>query len=204
MLIPLQLGSEFKLDLSSKLYAVFKCSCGDSFIEWVDNVKFGGIASCQSYSGKTDKNSDEWLYRTHPLYNTWRGMRERCYNKHHISYNYYGGKGISVCKRWQKFSIFLSDMGDRPEGTTLDRIDGGKDYCRENCKWSTKREQMRNTKSNHSITIDGVTRTIAEWSEQENAVIKSIIYQRLVRGWSEEKAIFQPVKVYRPRKPKPG
>ena len=79
-----------------------------------------------------------------PTYNTWRAMRERCTNPNHIKYSNYGGRGIVICKSWKKFVSFLRDMGERPEGMTLDRIDGNKGYNPKNCKWSTLSEQNKN------------------------------------------------------------
>lgn len=84
--------------------------------------------------------------KTNPLYSTWKGMRSRCNNPNHSRYKDYGERGISVCKEWDDFYIFYSDMGDRPEGKTLDRIDNNGAYCKENCKWSTITEQNRSSR----------------------------------------------------------
>jgi len=79
-----------------------------------------------------------------PTYFSWMNMIQRCTNPKAPGYPYYGGHGIAVCKRWREFAAFLADMGERPEGTTLDRIDGGKDYEPGNCRWATKDVQMSN------------------------------------------------------------
>jgi len=79
------------------------------------------------------------------LYNSWQNMKSRCNNPNNPKYSYYGGRGISVCKEWMKsFKAFKEDMGERPEGMTLDRIDNDKNYEPSNCKWSTWSEQMKN------------------------------------------------------------
>jgi hypothetical protein len=79
-----------------------------------------------------------------PTYNSWRGMKGRCNNEKNISFPKYGGAGIRVCEEWKDFRIFLKDMGKRPDGCSLDRIDNSKGYSKDNCKWSTKLEQEYN------------------------------------------------------------
>ena len=80
-----------------------------------------------------------------PLYSTWSAMKYRCYNKNNGSYPNYGGRGITVCDRWLKsYDAFAEDMGERPLGGTLDRIDNDKGYSPDNCKWSTRDEQIAN------------------------------------------------------------
>ena len=82
--------------------------------------------------------------RQHPLYETWRSMRKRCNYPGHSSYSNYGGRGISVCERWDDFTLFVEDMGERPDGCTLDREDNDRDYSPENCRWSSSEEQKAN------------------------------------------------------------
>lgn len=79
-----------------------------------------------------------------PTYETWRGMKMRCDMPNNVAYHRYGGRGIKICDRWRDYSNFLADMGERPEGMTLDRINADGDYCPENCRWADKEEQGRN------------------------------------------------------------
>lgn len=81
----------------------------------------------------------------HPLYRTWQGMRERCRDPGNVSYKYYGGRGITVCERWESFENFLADMGEKPSpDLTLDRIDNDGNYEPGNCRWATPEQQTKN------------------------------------------------------------
>jgi hypothetical protein len=85
---------------------------------------------------------------SHPLYQTWSTMKQRCQNPKQAKYYLYGGRGISVCPLWiDSFETFLKDVGERPEGCTLDRKDSNGNYCKDNCKWSTHSEQNRNRRT---------------------------------------------------------
>ncbi len=89
-------------------------------------------------------------------YETWGAMLDRCYNKNHVHYDRYGGRGITVCKRWLKFENFFEDMGSRPTGLTLDRwpnMDGN--YEKSNCRWANKKEQSDNRSSTRFVTLRG-------------------------------------------------
>ena len=88
----------------------------------------------------------------HPLYRTWQGMRTRCNNPNADNYPRYGGKGITVCDRWSDFNLFVEDMGERPEGYTLDRIISTGNYEPSNCRWATYAQQAEN-RSPYVITL---------------------------------------------------
>lgn len=90
---------------------------------------------------KHGHNTKEGRTRT---YNSWRAARQRCNNENHEMYQFYGERGIKFDKRWDDFKVFLSDMGERPAGKTLDRINVNGNYCKENCRWATKLQQIRN------------------------------------------------------------
>ena len=130
-----------------------------------------------------------------PEYQAWQHMKDRCFNPNHKQYLDWGGRGITVCDRWLNFENFLADMGYRPTAKhSLDRIDNDGDYCPENCKWSTKKEQQNNQRNNKPlITIGSKTYTIAQWGI-EMGYGEMVIQGRLKMGWSEYRAVMTPVK----------
>lgn len=99
-----------------------------------------------------------------PTYSSWLAMKARCNNPKTVGYHRYGHIGIKVCNRWEKsFAAFLSDMGERPQDTTLERKNRKRGYSPSNCIWATIEVQANNRASNHLITIDRETKTIAQW-----------------------------------------
>lgn len=100
------------------------------------------------------------------IYRIWKAMRHRCTYETIPNYSSYGGKGIKVCARWSSVTAFVEDMGPTYfPGATIDRIDNDKDYCPENCRWSTMKEQQRHRSNNNRITFDGETKCLTEWAE---------------------------------------
>lgn len=121
-------------------------------------------------------------------YNSWAKMIQRCTNSNSDHYHLYGGRGITVCERWLVFENFLKDMGERPEGTSLDRKNTEGIYKPDNCKWSTKREQQQNLRFNHNLTFNEETKCIQEWARCTHLPPSTITY-RLKIGWSIEKTL---------------
>jgi hypothetical protein len=125
----------------------------------------------------------------HPLYGIWQSMKTRCFNPNRNDYHRYGGRGITVCESWRtNFKQFVADMGPRPEGHTLDRIDNNGHYCPENCQWSTYHFQNRNRRDTRFLTFQGKTQCIVDWSKDLN-IKDSTIRDRLRRGWPVERAL---------------
>ncbi len=92
-------------------------------------------------------------------------MRQRCYNPKNPAYPKYGGRGIVLCERWQKYDNFIEDMGAKPNGLTIERIDNNKGYSPENCKWVTMKEQNNNKRNSVKVYFDGRLKTVSQWGE---------------------------------------
>jgi hypothetical protein len=123
-----------------------------------------------------------------PEYTTWRGMRERCDRPTHNLYHRYGGRGIRVCERWQSFENFVADMGPKPEGTSIDRIDNNGNYEPGNCRWATREEQARNNTRSRHLTFNGETLCLSDWAARIG-VSRATLEGRLERGWPLEDAL---------------
>jgi len=134
-----------------------------------------------------------------PEHRSWTQMRSRCSNPKNPVFYHYGGRGISVCERWDVFENFIEDMGPRPEGTSLDRIDGTKGYFPENCRWATRKVQNDNRINSRFITIDGVTKTCADWS-RHLGLHRSTVAGRIRQGWDPILAATSPEQIRGVRK----
>lgn len=121
-------------------------------------------------------------------YKVWLKMRKRCQNPTAPHYDRYGGRGITVCERWQTFENFFADMGERPEGLTIERIDNNGNYELGNCKWATHQEQCNNRESNVLITAHGKTLNVAQWAVIIGKHV-STVHRRLRQGLTGEQAV---------------
>lgn len=123
-----------------------------------------------------------------PTYVAWHSMHRRCSDEKHVSFHNYGGRGITVCAEWKDFEAFLRDMGERPKGMTLDRIDSNGNYCKGNCRWVSMKENSNNRRNNRMVTLHGKTHTVAQWAAL-TGIKESTIRARLHRGASDEDAL---------------
>jgi len=130
--------------------------------------------------------------RDNPAYQTWRSMLQRCRNVNTPKNRHYVGRGISVCDRWKNdFYAFSADMGPKPEGASIERINNDGNYEPGNCKWATTKEQTRNYRRNVKITYQGRTQCVTDWAA-ELGLNSQRIFERLARGWPVEAALTIP------------
>jgi hypothetical protein len=140
--------------------------------------------------------------RLSPTYATWQNMRRRCLNPEDKSYESYGLRGITVCERWESFSNFLEDLGDKPSGLTLERRNNELGYSPENCYYASHAQQSRNRRSNVLIEFQGHTRCLTDWA-QLCGIKRLTLNARLAAGWPIEKALTAPVQIRRPNPTSP-
>lgn len=121
------------------------------------------------------------------IYKAWSGMRQRCENPNHPMFHLYGGVGISVCSRWESFDNFISDMGERPPGHSIDRIDGKKGYSVDNCRWALPSAQARNISTNRLVIVAGRVMCLKDACSLMGVSYDRVIY-RTRRGLSPQAA----------------
>jgi len=121
-------------------------------------------------------------------------MRQRCLNKNSSGWEYYGGRSIKICARWLKsYRAFLKDMGHRPAGFSLGRIDNEKGYYPKNCRWETQEQQVNNTRASRFIEYEGKRLTLSQWAKG-SGISTLTLWKRLDRGWLMRDAISKPTR----------
>jgi hypothetical protein len=128
---------------------------------------------------------------------SWQAMMARCYNQNSQFYQIYGGRGIKVCERWHTIEYFLEDMGPRPAGTTIDRLDNDGNYEPSNCQWANHKEQARKRSHIPLLEVYGAQKCAAEW-EEISGTKSGTIRARLRRGWTAKEAVFGRSDDYKP------
>ena len=172
-----------------------KCDCGEYVTVEKPALISGKTQSCGClHSEQSAINGKAGLIhgmsRT-PTYRAWNSLIQRCTNAANASYKDYGGRGIKVCDRWlESFENFYADMGERPEGMTLDRIDNDKGYEPDNCRWATAEQQANNRRNNRRFECDGSLLTVAQIAKQSSVNEDKLRY-RLYEGMSVEQSINQ-------------
>lgn len=170
------------------------CDCGTETTVSGTNLKTGAVKSCGCL--RHMKHDTHHLSNTR-LYRIWNAMKNRCYLKSHHAYSRYGARGITVCAEWKDdFEAFYdwAISNGYSEGLTIDRIDNNGSYSPENCKWSTREEQVNNRRSCVLITYNGETKNLMQWCKLLNLPYK-LIHQRMhLKNISFEEAISIPIK----------
>lgn len=171
------------------------CDCGKTTYVPIGSVTSGGTTSCgcahrEMIAALGRRSAKHSMTGSH-TYRSWQSMRQRCNDSDSKDFRNYGGRGISVCARWDGFLAFLEDMGERPKGTTLDRIDVNGNYEPSNCRWADHRTQSNNKRSNVVVTHDGQSKTVAQWAEIVGLERKTLEY-RIRVGWPADRALTTP------------
>lgn len=166
------------------------CVCGHPTIVFGNALRTGATESCGCLQREQATTHGQ---TTSQEFIIWQHIRQRCYNPRHRSYKGYGGRGITVCDRWNgSFEAFFADMGPRPSPRhTIERKDNAGPYEPSNCRWATRLEQGENKRNNRRITHDGQTLTLGQWCRLLN-MRKSTLMNRLAR-WSVAEALSRPV-----------
>lgn len=157
------------------------CQCGKSHVVTMQPLVEGRVKSC----GCLQKDRIHRMIKS-PEYNTWASMRSRCRNETRKEYPAYGGRGITYCERWESFKNFYEDMGERPEGYSIERIDVNGDYEPDNCEWIPLEDQCLNTRK-RKIMYNGKRIILAREAAKLN-ISRQALHQRL-KTWPLEKAL---------------
>ena len=170
-----------------------KCECGNINTVQGGHLRNGHSKSCGCF--KRELAAERCT--THGMvdsreYSSWKAMKKRCLNPNDIGFKRYGGRGITVCPEWMVFENFYADMGERPEGTSLDRIDNSKGYFSDNCRWSTDKQQCNNRSCSRILEFLGMKRTLAQWAEIADMNYQTL-FNRISSGWSVHQALLTPI-----------
>jgi len=180
-------------------YWLFECECGKEKICNATEVRRGKIKSCGCLT--LNHNKDGEYTRKHRMsstriYSIYKGIKRRCYSNNSQDYQYYGGRGITMCDEWLGKDGFVnfykwSERNGYNEDLTIDRIDVNKGYSPSNCRWTTRLGQGSNKRNNRYLTLNDETHTFSEWCRMKG-FSKSLLEHRLQNGWSVEEALTIP------------
>ncbi|WP_339495794.1 hypothetical protein [Pseudomonas sp. RA_105y_Pfl2_P56] len=175
-----------------KAHWMCRCECGTVKVVGADALTRGATLSCGCL--KKELATTHGLFG-HELYQTWANMRDRCENEKCKDFPNYGARGIRVCDEWKDFAVFVSDMGSRPKGHTIERVDGSMGYSPGNCVWATTQTQNRNKRTNLTLRLGDTEMCASRWAEQTGIPLH-VICERKAIGWSDEDAVTKSVRRY--------
>jgi hypothetical protein len=176
-----------------------RCDCGAEIIVGGNRLRQGRKNRCSSKVHRIRKPSVTVEYKSE--YQSWLSMRERCNNTKHKKYKVYGGRGITICERWNDFKSFLMDMGRKPDPKfTIERDDVNGNYEPANCRWIDRKDQGRNKRNSVFVTYNGKRMLLIDVVD-DLGLSRSAVYGRLQNGWTLAQAIALPIKITKPRGP---
>ena len=174
------------------------CSCGKITVVALGDLISGKTKSCGCLTRSVvgERRATHRKSKT-KLHMVWSSMKSRCLNTNNKSFRNYGGRGVTVCKRWiDSFENFEKDMGQKPSPShTLERIQNNKGYSPSNCKWATPKEQMNNIRKNVFLTMNGETLSAMEWSKR-TGFSRDVIRRRKKLGWDDARTLSQAVRFH--------
>lgn len=173
-------------------YTDVKCKCGKQLSRRLSDLNNGKSKRCASCACKK-RYGDFPRDANNPTYRSWQAMRTRCNNPNRKAYKDYGGRGITVCERWDSYKNFVEDMGERPEGKTLDRMDNDGNYEPDNCRWATRQEQSENTRRTRLIEYTGKSQSLRTWCRELDLNYKAIWNRLYQQKWSVKRAFETPI-----------
>lgn len=182
----------------NRTIAVCKCICGTTKSIPLYHIKSGAVKSCGCLRNETTtitghknkKHGQAIPGHRGATYRSWETMKARCLNINNPAYKDYGGRGITVCERWiNSFEDFLSDMGERPRNTTIDRIDTNGGYYPNNCRWAKPNVQQRNKRNNRIVVYNKEPITLIELHEKTGVPYQRLFERIVRRKWAVEDAV---------------
>lgn len=165
-----------------------RCDCGNDIVVTGHALAKGHTKSCGCLT-KNGRAMKHGMSRA-PIYRSWWMMKQRCENPRYTHFESYGGRGITVCDRWQEFENFYADMGEPEPGMTLERIDNDKGYEPENVRWASRLEQAQNRRTNGHMTV---TLTFAEWGRLMG-IPGAMVAKRFRAGWKPMDVLTRPIR----------
>lgn len=175
-----------------------RCDCGKIIVAIGKSLAQGSADSCGCLRAeRLSKSKTKHGACGTGTYRVWMHMRQRCENPTDNGFPDYGGRGIRVCERWRKsFSSFFEDMGEKPTGKSINRINNDGNYEPSNCKWATESEQANNRRGNRVLEFKGKRLTVSQWS-MELGLSQKALRSRVQMGWPVERILSEPVNWYR-------